>query len=36
MRAVRYNGVYEDELAGQRDEAVIRDLRELPELLGVT
>ena len=36
MRPVRYNGVYEDELAGQRDEVVIRDLRELPQLLGVT
>jgi FMN phosphatase YigB (HAD superfamily) len=35
MRAVRYNGVYEDELAGQRDELVVRDLRELPQLLGV-
>jgi FMN phosphatase YigB (HAD superfamily) len=33
MTAVRYNGVYEDELAGQRDEVAIRDLRELPRLL---
>jgi FMN phosphatase YigB (HAD superfamily) len=36
MTAVRYNGVYEDELAGQRDEVVVRDLRELPPLLGVS
>jgi FMN phosphatase YigB (HAD superfamily) len=35
MKAVRYNGVYEDELAGQREEVVVRDLRELPRLLGV-
>jgi FMN phosphatase YigB (HAD superfamily) len=35
MTAVRYNGVYEDELAGRRDELVIHELRELPELLGV-
>jgi FMN phosphatase YigB (HAD superfamily) len=35
MTAVRYNGVYEDELAGQRDEVVVGDLRELPQLLGV-
>jgi FMN phosphatase YigB (HAD superfamily) len=36
MTAVRYNGVYEDEPAGQRDEFVIRDLRELPQLLSVS
>ena len=36
MTAVRYNGVYEDELGGQRDGAVVRDLRELPQLLGVS
>jgi FMN phosphatase YigB (HAD superfamily) len=36
MTAVRYNGVYEDELAGQRNEVVVRDLRKLPELLGVS
>jgi putative hydrolase of the HAD superfamily len=36
MTAVRYNGVYEDELAGRREEVVVRDLRELPQLLGVS
>ena len=36
MTAVRYNGVYEDELAGQRDEVVVEDLRELPRLFGVS
>jgi FMN phosphatase YigB (HAD superfamily) len=36
MTAVRYNGIYEDELAGRRDEVVVRNLRELPQLLGVS
>jgi FMN phosphatase YigB (HAD superfamily) len=37
MTAVRYNGVYEDELAGARnDRLVVNNLGELPSVLGVT
>jgi FMN phosphatase YigB (HAD superfamily) len=37
MTAVRYNGVYEDELAGTRDdELVVKRLAELPQLLEVS